>query len=109
MLGHWGWGSGHCPRRQGELALLLSRAWGLHSSSQAEEVIQQDRPRVPWSCRGQVWAGEPQEQQADTLASQEPGPGALPPLLGMGQVAQPSPRCPEFGQGADAQPLLHHN
>lgn len=77
MLGHWGQGSGHCPRRQGELALLLAQAGRLHSSSQAGKVTQQDRQGPGVGRRAAEAAG----------TCQESGLGALTPLLGMGQVA----------------------
>lgn len=82
-----------------------------HSSvcpSQAGKVIQQDRPRVPWSCRAQVWAAEPQKQQAD---ADIPGirSGSSSPTAGDGASGSAQPQLPCVWQGADAQPLLHHN
>lgn len=57
---------------------------------------------------GQVWAAEPQKQQAD---ADIPGirSGSSSPTAGDGASGSAQPQLPWVWQGADAQPLVHHN
>lgn len=90
--GALGEGSGHCPRLQGELALPWSQQGAHTAPGGVPPELRGDPAGQARSCRGQAWAAELQKQQ-QMLPWQQSGLGALPPLLGMGQGAQPNLIC----------------
>lgn len=81
-----------CPRQGGSTAPLSVPP----NAQPAKKVLQQDRPRVPWSCRGQVWAGEPRKQQADSDIPGIRRSGSSSPTAGDGASGSAQPQMPFF-------------